>query len=195
MGPARTPCGRRPRRDCRRNRRRWWEGATLRFRRATSSITSTLGLSLSLSYQEPLTIVRAVANTCSMTVAGATSTASTTCATLGTPIRLSQRPADQSFVLNTNTRYLHPEVLRYAERILATLPDHLDRVFLVNSGSEANELAIRLVRTATGRTDIRIAGSRLPRQHLDADRRESVQVQRTRWSRRARDLGSRAPVS
>jgi 4-aminobutyrate aminotransferase-like enzyme len=57
-------------------------------------------------------------------------------------------------VLNTNTRYLHANIVRYAERILATLPDHLDRVFLVNSGSEANELAIRLVRTATDRTDI-----------------------------------------
>jgi len=52
--------------------------------------------------------------------------------------------------LNTNTRYLHPELPRYAERLLATLPNHLDTVFLVNSGSEANELAVRLARAATG---------------------------------------------
>jgi 4-aminobutyrate aminotransferase-like enzyme/Ser/Thr protein kinase RdoA (MazF antagonist) len=56
--------------------------------------------------------------------------------------------------LNTNTRYLHPELIRYAERLAATLPAHLDTVFLVNSGSEANELAVRLARTATGRNAI-----------------------------------------
>jgi len=115
----------------------------------------TLGPSLGLSYEEPLTIVRGsdqflfdergrryldcVNNVCHVGHAN--------------PV-VAAAGADQSFVLNTNTRYLHPEVLRYAERILATLPDHLDRVFLVNSGSEANELAIRLVRTATGRTDM-----------------------------------------
>ena len=62
--------------------------------------------------------------------------------------------SDQMAVLNTNTRYLHDEVLRYADRLAATLPEPLDVVYLVNSGSEANELAIRLVRTATGATDI-----------------------------------------
>ncbi|MGB5185733.1 MAG: aminotransferase class III-fold pyridoxal phosphate-dependent enzyme, partial [Acidimicrobiia bacterium] len=116
---------------------------------------TTLGSSLSLSYEEPLTVGRGsgqylydergrryldcVNNVCHVGHAN--------------PV-VAAAGADQSFVLNTNTRYLHPEVLRYAERILATLPDHLDRVFLVNSGSEANELAIRLVRTATGRTDM-----------------------------------------
>ncbi|MGB5655849.1 MAG: aminotransferase class III-fold pyridoxal phosphate-dependent enzyme [Acidimicrobiia bacterium] len=116
---------------------------------------STLGPSLSLSYDEPLTIVRGsgqylfdergrryldcVNNVCHVGH--------------GNPA-VAAAGAAQSFVLNTNTRYLHPGVLRYAERILATLPDHLDQVFLVNSGSEANELAIRLVRAATQRTDI-----------------------------------------
>ena len=61
---------------------------------------------------------------------------------------------DQMRILNTNTRYLHAEIFRYVERLLATLPAHLDRVYLVNSGSEANELAIRLVRTAKRRRDI-----------------------------------------
>ncbi len=60
----------------------------------------------------------------------------------------------QAAVLNINTRYLHDEVLRYAGRITATMPDGLDVVFLTNSGSEANELAIRLVRAATGNYDV-----------------------------------------
>jgi 4-aminobutyrate aminotransferase-like enzyme len=60
----------------------------------------------------------------------------------------------QMQILNTNTRYLHPNVIRYAERLVSTLPSSLDTVFLVNSGSEANELAIRLARTATRRHDI-----------------------------------------
>ena len=57
-------------------------------------------------------------------------------------------------VLNTNTRYLHEEVLRYAERLTATLPDPLSVCFFVNSGSEANDLALRLVRAATARQDV-----------------------------------------
>ena len=44
--------------------------------------------------------------------------------------------------------------LRYAERITATLPEPLSVCFFVNSGSEANELAIRLVRAATGAHDM-----------------------------------------
>lgn len=55
--------------------------------------------------------------------------------------------------LNTNTRYLHPLFGEYAERLAATLPDPLSVVFLVNSGSEANELALRLARTHTGSED------------------------------------------
>ena len=56
----------------------------------------------------------------------------------------------QMGVLNTNTRYLHESVLRYAERLVALFPDSLEVCFLVNSGSEANELALRMARTVTG---------------------------------------------
>ena len=49
-------------------------------------------------------------------------------------------------VLNTNTRYLHESILRYAERLTATLPEPLSVCFFVCSGSEANELALRLAR-------------------------------------------------
>jgi len=56
--------------------------------------------------------------------------------------------------LNTNTRYLHDSVVEYARRIAATLPDPLNVCFFVNSGSEANDLALRLARTHTGREDV-----------------------------------------
>jgi 4-aminobutyrate aminotransferase-like enzyme len=60
----------------------------------------------------------------------------------------------QSSILNTNTRYLHENLARYAERLCSRLPDPLRACFFVNSGSEANDLAMRLARTRTGCTDI-----------------------------------------
>ncbi len=60
----------------------------------------------------------------------------------------------QAAVLNTNTRYLHPRFLEYTERLTALFPDPLKVCFLVNSGSEANELALRLARAATGRRGV-----------------------------------------
>lgn len=56
---------------------------------------------------------------------------------------------EQMAVLNTNSRYLHPTIVRYAQRLCATLPPPLKVCFFVNSGSEANELALRLARTHT----------------------------------------------
>ena len=65
------------------------------------------------------------------------------------------RPAqDQMALLNTNTRYLHDTVVEYAEALTATLPDRLSVCFFVNSGSEANELALRLARAYTGGSDV-----------------------------------------
>lgn len=61
---------------------------------------------------------------------------------------------DQMAVLNTNTRYLHDIVNRYAERLCATLPAPLSVCYFVNSGSEANELALRLARAHTGERDL-----------------------------------------
>jgi 4-aminobutyrate aminotransferase-like enzyme len=55
----------------------------------------------------------------------------------------------QMELLNTNTRYLSDLILRYAERLTATLPESLSVCFFVNSGSEANELALRLARAHT----------------------------------------------
>lgn len=52
--------------------------------------------------------------------------------------------------LNTNTRFLHDNLVNYADKLLATMPDSLSVVMLVNSGSEANELAFRLAKNFTG---------------------------------------------
>ncbi|KAA0102190.1 aminotransferase [Mycolicibacterium sp. P1-18] len=60
----------------------------------------------------------------------------------------------QMHLLNTNSRFNYRVIAEYADRISATLPDELDTVFFVNSGSEATDLAIRIVMAATGRTDV-----------------------------------------
>lgn len=60
--------------------------------------------------------------------------------------------AEQVATLNVNTRYLNDRVVNYSERLLATFDDGLNRVFYGNSGSEANELAIRISRQLTGNT-------------------------------------------
>ena len=56
----------------------------------------------------------------------------------------------QLATLNTNSRYLQQGSVELAERLLATLPARFERVLLVNSGSEANDLAWRIARHATG---------------------------------------------
>ncbi|MEM6818247.1 MAG: aminotransferase class III-fold pyridoxal phosphate-dependent enzyme [Pseudomonadota bacterium] len=56
--------------------------------------------------------------------------------------------------VNTNTRYLQPIHSQYCEALLEHFPASLNRVFLVCSGSEANELAVRLARAATRATDM-----------------------------------------
>jgi 4-aminobutyrate aminotransferase-like enzyme/Ser/Thr protein kinase RdoA (MazF antagonist) len=67
--------------------------------------------------------------------------------------------SEQMAVLNTNTRYLHEKLIEYGDRLTALLPDPLSVVFLTNSGSEANELALRLARAPTGRPDVIVVES------------------------------------
>jgi 4-aminobutyrate aminotransferase-like enzyme/Ser/Thr protein kinase RdoA (MazF antagonist) len=67
--------------------------------------------------------------------------------------RVVEAGQQQMAILNTNTRYLYDGLTEYAQRLCATLPDPLDTCFFVNSGSEANELALRLATTYTGRRD------------------------------------------
>jgi 4-aminobutyrate aminotransferase-like enzyme/Ser/Thr protein kinase RdoA (MazF antagonist) len=61
---------------------------------------------------------------------------------------------DQMLLVNTNTRYLHDSLPAFAERLTSTLPDPLRVCYFVNSGSEANELALRLARAHTRRRDV-----------------------------------------
>jgi len=56
----------------------------------------------------------------------------------------------QAALLNTHTRYLHENILDYAERLLGKFDDSLDRLALACTGSEANELALRIARFNTG---------------------------------------------
>ncbi|WP_428647019.1 aminotransferase class III-fold pyridoxal phosphate-dependent enzyme [Roseibium sp.] len=56
--------------------------------------------------------------------------------------------------LNTNSRYLHDTLVEYSRRLTAEFPDPLNVCFFVNSGSEANDLAIRLARAYTGNRDL-----------------------------------------
>lgn len=68
--------------------------------------------------------------------------------------RIQRVAADQLLRMNSNTRYLHPAQTNFAQKILASMPDELNVCYFVNSGSEANELALRLARTVTGGHDI-----------------------------------------
>tara|TARA_B100000686_G_scaffold355218_1_gene471218 strand:+ start:5174 stop:6439 length:1266 start_codon:yes stop_codon:yes gene_type:complete len=58
--------------------------------------------------------------------------------------------------LNTNSRYIYEGLTDYLSRLSSTLPQSLCVGFLVNSGSEANELAIRLARAYTGNNDMAV---------------------------------------
>ncbi|WP_374649892.1 aminotransferase class III-fold pyridoxal phosphate-dependent enzyme [Dongia sp.] len=57
--------------------------------------------------------------------------------------------ARQAAILNTNTRYLHDNIIAYAEKLTATLPKSLAVAAFVCSGSEANDLALRMARNHT----------------------------------------------
>ena len=65
--------------------------------------------------------------------------------------RVVQAVTQQQRLLATHSRYLHEGIVELAERLKASLPPELDAVMVVNSGSEANDLAWRIARAATGR--------------------------------------------
>jgi 4-aminobutyrate aminotransferase-like enzyme len=114
-----------------------------------------LGPSLSISYRTPLHIVRGEG----AYLYDADGRAYLDCVNNVAHVghahpRVVEAGIAQMRILNTNTRYLHQNVVRYAERLTALLPEHLEVCYLVNSGSEANELALRLARAATGRPDV-----------------------------------------
>jgi 4-aminobutyrate aminotransferase-like enzyme len=67
-------------------------------------------------------------------------------------LRVVQAVTQQQRLLATHSRYLHEAIVELAERLQATLPPELNAVMVVNSGSEANDLAWRIARAATGRS-------------------------------------------
>ncbi len=68
--------------------------------------------------------------------------------------RVVEAATRQARLLSTNTRYLYPSITDYSERLLAKFPEPLSVCYLVNSGSEANDLALRLAKHYTARTNI-----------------------------------------
>jgi 4-aminobutyrate aminotransferase-like enzyme len=68
--------------------------------------------------------------------------------------RVVEAATGQLRALNTNTRYLDEHLARFAERLADTLPEPLRICYFVNSGSEANELALRLARAHTRQRDL-----------------------------------------
>ncbi len=115
----------------------------------------TIGPSLSLSYDQPLHIIRGW----KQFLYDSTGRAYLDCVNNVAHVghchpAVTRVAAGQMALLNTNTRYLHRKLTDYAERLTATLPEPLRVVYLVCSGSEANELALRLARAHTGRNGV-----------------------------------------
>ncbi len=82
--------------------------------------------------------------------------------------------ARQMATLNTHTRYLHRGIVDYSERLLATMPDEVDQVMYACTGSEVNDLALRVAEMRTGATRYRHHPRRVSRQHGAGDRHLAV---------------------
>ena len=113
-----------------------------------------LNPALSLSYQQPLKIVRGRGPYLYDEAGQPYLDCVNNVAHVGhSHPRVVRAAQDQMALLNTNTRYLHDSIVDYAEALRATLPEPLSVCFFVNSGSEANELALRLAAAYTGGSD------------------------------------------
>lgn len=125
------------------------EASTLEKRRRL------LGANLSLSYRRPLKIVRGFGVFLYDDTGRAVLDMYNNVPLVGhTHPRVVSAIQAQVGLLNTNTRYLHDHVVRYAERLTGLMPGTLRVCFFVNSGSEANDLALRMARAHTGREDV-----------------------------------------
>lgn len=121
---------------------------TLQHRRAL------LGPNLSVSYNNPLKIVRGWRQYLYDDTGRAYLDAFNNVPLVGHSHPKVVRAVEQQLgLLNTNTRYLHENVVRYAQQLTERLPAPLRVCYFVNSGSEANELALRLARAKTQSED------------------------------------------
>ncbi|UCH09524.1 MAG: aminotransferase class III-fold pyridoxal phosphate-dependent enzyme [Fidelibacterota bacterium] len=116
---------------------------------------SRIGSSLSLSYDVPLEIVRGSGQFLfDRNEQAYLDCVNNVCHVGHSHPKVVAALSEQAAILNTNTRYLHPYLVEYAERLTATLPEPLKVCIFVNSGSEANELALRMARTHTQRKNV-----------------------------------------
>jgi 4-aminobutyrate aminotransferase-like enzyme len=114
-----------------------------------------IGGNLSISYDEPLKIVRGWKQFLYDDTGRAFLDVYNNVPLVGhSHPRVVEAVQKQIAVLNTNTRYLHDNIVDYAERLTNRLPAPLKICYFLNSASEANELALRLARAHTGREDI-----------------------------------------
>jgi 4-aminobutyrate aminotransferase-like enzyme/Ser/Thr protein kinase RdoA (MazF antagonist) len=114
-----------------------------------------LGRSLSISYQKPLHVVRGYMQYLYDTNGRRYLDTVNNVAHVGHQHpRVVGAAKRQLEVLNTNTRYLHENIVLFAGELLDTFPPELCVVHFVNSGSEANELALRMIEAYTGQKDM-----------------------------------------
>lgn len=123
--------------------------------KALAARRALLGSNLSVSYQSPLKIVRGWKQYLYDEAGRAYLDVYNNVPLVGHGHpRVVEAAQKQLALLNTNTRYLHDNLNRYAERLTQLLPDPLRVCFFLNSGSEANELALRLARAHTKAEDV-----------------------------------------
>ncbi|HLX44292.1 MAG TPA: aminotransferase class III-fold pyridoxal phosphate-dependent enzyme [Bryobacteraceae bacterium] len=114
-----------------------------------------LGRNLSISYADPLKIVRGWRQYLYDETGRAFLDVYNNVPLVGhSHPRVVEAVQRQVALLNTNTRYLHDTITRYAGRLTALFPEPLRVCYFLNSASEANELALRIARAHTGREEV-----------------------------------------
>ena len=128
---------------------------TISKEKILKSRSKNLGRSLSISYEKPLHMVRGFKQYLYDSTGRRYLDTANNVPHVGHQhprvVRAAQRQIE---LLNTNTRYLHENIVLFAEELLATLPPELSVVHFVNSGSEANELAMRMIEANTRQKDM-----------------------------------------
>jgi 4-aminobutyrate aminotransferase-like enzyme/Ser/Thr protein kinase RdoA (MazF antagonist) len=129
--------------------------ATMSTTQLMASRDRRLGRNLSLAYSTPLQIVRGRGQFLFDEAGRAyLDCVNNVCHVGHCHPRVVAAARRQMAVLNTNTRYLHEHLVRYAERLCELLPPSLSVCYFVCSGSEANELALRMAREHAGGDDL-----------------------------------------
>ncbi|MGK0315333.1 MAG: 4-aminobutyrate aminotransferase-like enzyme/Ser/Thr protein kinase RdoA (MazF antagonist) [Saprospiraceae bacterium] len=114
-----------------------------------------LGKSLSVSYEKPLHIVRGYKQYLYDVTGRRYLDMVNNVAHVGHEHpRVVKAATRQMGLLNTNTRYINENITKYAELLLSKCPKSLEVVYFVNSGSEANELAMRMAKVYSGERDM-----------------------------------------